>query len=189
VPEAFVAYLRSHVAFSEEELSRIVQTGVSRKLRQKQHLLTEGTVWRLRIFVLKGLLRTYVTDQQGDEWTLQLSGPGEWSADGESLVTGKPSVFNIEALENSEVFLLGNNDLRALLPGIPLLNQLLDLMALRHFRASQHRIYIAAACTAEQKYAAFLQRNPGLAGRVPLNILASYLGVVKETLSRARKRK
>jgi len=188
VSEAFIQYLRSHVAFSEEEISRIVRAGVSRRLRQNQHLLTEGTLSKLHVFVLDGYLRTYLTDHQGNEWTVRLSGPGEWCADKESLATGKPSIFNIEALSDSRVFLLNNNDLASLVPGIPLLDRLLDLMTLHHFRAAQHRIYIAAACTAEQKYTAFLEHHPDLAGQIPLNVLASYLGVVKETLSRARKK-
>ena len=102
-------------------------------------------------------------------------------------MTGQPATYNIDAIEESTVLLITKEDFDELLRKIPALNEMINLVLQRSLNASQERIHAAISYTAEEKYQDFTHRFPDLAGRVPLFMLASYLGITPETLSRVRR--
>ena len=179
-------YLKSKGSLSDEELKMIDEVCTFKKLRKKQYLLQEGDVWKLNVFILKGCLRTYRIDDKGIEHILQFATENWWAGDRESYLSGMPSHCNIDALEESEVLLIKKDDFDGLGKKIPSLTEMVNLVLQRSFNASQNRVHVAISYTAEERYLDFINRYPGIANRVPQSMIASYLGISAETLSRIR---
>jgi len=158
-----------------------------KKLRKRQYLLQEGDVWKYNAFVAKGCLRTYTVDDKGNEHILNFAIENWWIGDRESLQTGNPSAYNIDALEDSAVILISKDNFDQLCSDIPAFNDMVNAILQRSFIASQSRIHTFLSLSAEEKYLSFLEKYPQLAIRVPQGMIASYLGITAETLSRVRK--
>lgn len=94
------------ISLSEDEFNLCQSFFISRRLRKKHFLLQEGNVCKYSAFVEKGLLRCYTIDDKGSEHILQFASEGWWTADLYSLITNEPSLYNIQALEDTELLLI-----------------------------------------------------------------------------------
>jgi CRP-like cAMP-binding protein len=180
----FRNYLQEKGNFTETELDAITASAAIKKVRKRQYLLQEGDVWKYNAFVTKGCLRTYSVDEKGTEHILNFAVENWWTGDRESLQTGKPSVYNIDALEDSEVALIGREKYDQLCRDIPAYNTMVNRILEKSFRVAQNRIHTFISSSAEEKYLSFLEKFPHLLMRVPQSMIASYLGITAETLSR-----
>lgn len=182
----FQGYLQDKITLSEAEIDRIQSLSIVKKLHKKQFLLQEGDVWKYDAFVSKGCFRTYSINEKGLEHILNFAIENWWTGDRESLLSGLPSRFNIDAVEDSEVVLFLHSNFQLLCREIPALDGLVNTILQRSFVTSQKRIETFLSYTAEQKYSYFLEKYPQLVTRVPQSMIASYLGMTPETLSRVR---
>jgi CRP-like cAMP-binding protein len=187
VIEVFRTYLTEKGSFNDRELRRIESVTSIKKLRKRQYLLQEGDVWKYHAFVAKGCVRTYTVDEKGNEHILNFAIENWWTGDRESLYSGQPSAFNIDALEDSQVVLISKDNFGLLCKEIPVFNEMVNLILEKSFIVSQSRIHTFISLTAEEKYLKFLEKYPHLPMRVPQGMIASYLGITAETLSRIRK--
>lgn len=184
--EAFKEYIAGKSNITEEDLLKIENVCQFKKLRKRQYLLQEGDVWKYNAFIVKGCLRTYTVDDKGNEHILNFAIENWWTGDRESLQSGNPSAYNIDALEDSEVILISKPDFDQLCSQIPALNDMVNAILQKSFIASQSRIHTFLSLSAEEKYLKFLEKYPQLSMRVPQSMIASYLGITPETLSRVR---
>lgn len=184
--EVFKRYIQDRVALSADQWSIIERAIEIKNIRKHQYLLQEGDIWRFNAFVCEGCLRRYRIDEKGAEHILQFSIENWWAGDRESLVNGTPSKYNIDAIENSTVLLIRKESFDQLCKEIPPFGDMVNRILSRSLDASQDRIHAAISFTAEEKYLDFINTYPKLASRVPRHMLASYLGITPETLSRIR---
>jgi CRP-like cAMP-binding protein len=175
------------IPLSEEEFEVCKALFTPRKVRKKQFLLQEGDVSKYQIFVNKGLLRSYTIDEKGAEHILQFALEGWWTADLYSFFTEEPSLFNIEALEDSELLLINRPSWETLLEKLPVLERYFRILIQNSLIATQRRLMESLSETAEKKYLKFMQLYPESIQRVPQHMIASYLGITRETLSRLRR--
>jgi len=175
------------ISLSEEEFEVCKTLFTSRKVRKKQFMLQEGDVSKYQIFVNKGLLRSYTIDEKGAEHILQFALEGWWTADLYSFFTEEPSLFNIEALEDSEVLLINRPSWETLLEKLPVLERYFRILIQNSLIATQRRLMESLSETAEKKYLKFMKMYPESIQRVPQHMIASYLGITRETLSRLRR--
>ena len=176
------------ISITEEEFDFCKALFLPKKYRRRQFMLQEGEVCRFQVFVGKGILRSFTTDEKGAEHILQFATEGWWIADLSSYLTGEPSRFNIEALEDAELLLLSQPSWDLLMQTIPQFERYFRLLIQNHLIATQKRLMQSLAETTEEKYIRFTQVYPQCVQRVPQHMIASYLGVSRETLSRLRKR-
>lgn len=104
-------------------------------------------------------------------------------------MSGEPSDSYIVALEDTDVLQWTNAEFERLLKEVPEFDALFKRLISKALDASQDRVFGNISYTAEEKYRAFLEKHPGLMGRVPLHMIAAYLGVTRETLTRLRSRR
>ena len=160
---------------------------IPKKLRKKQYLLQEGDVCKYVAFVEKGILRQYKVDDKGNEHILQFAFEGWWNADQYSFLTGEPSFYNIDALEDCELLLLTKQAEEQLLEKLPKFERFFRLLLQNNLIATLKRLESSLSGTAEEKYNQLIQSCPTLAERIPQHMIASFLGITPETVSRIRK--
>lgn len=184
--DEFKRYISERAILTDQEFEAIKAVSTLKKIRKRQYLLQEGEVWGYYGFVGKGCLRMYQVDAHGVEHIMRFALENWWTGDRESLATGAPSNYQVEALEDSELLLWKRADFEKLLTEIPALKEVIDQLNTASFNASQSRINDLITLTAEERYHRFINQYPSIANRVPLHMVASYLGITAVTLSRIR---
>lgn len=159
----------------------------SKKIAKHEFLLQHGEICRNTFFVEKGLLRMYSIDKNGKEHIIQFA-PENWLiGDRSSLYFNEKSNYFIEAVEDSEVLFLQPDFFNKLLEEFPNSIERNDLIIQKHVKSLQDRINSLLGETAEERYLKFIKMYPDLLLRVPQWMIASYLGITPESLSRVRK--
>ncbi len=174
------------IPITDDEFEFCKTLFIPKKLRKRQYLLQEGDVNKYTGFVEKGLLRTYAVDNKGAEHILQFAFEGWWVADLASFLRGEPSILNIEAMEECELLLITRQSWEILLQKIPSFEKYFRILTQNNLIVTQKRLIGSMSETAEEKYLNFMNDHPGCMQRVPQRMIASYLGITKETLSRIR---
>ena len=184
--EIFETFIAANGDFTPEDLRLMRSLSIVKKVRRKEFLLQEGEVCRHKIFVAKGLLKSYHLRHDGTEHIMRFSPENSWATDPESLRNQTPAQSNIEALENSEVVMWTRESLGELFAAIPAFKAYMDSLISGALKSSHKRILMNLSYTSEEKYEDFIASFPDVFSRVPLHMVASYLGVSRETLSRIR---
>jgi CRP-like cAMP-binding protein len=185
--DTFFTYLTAHGTFTESELARIAAVASPKKLKRQDHLVHAGEVCRSEAFVVRGLLRLYRVGPDATEQIMRFAAENWWICDLESFHQGLPAKGAIEALEDSDVLLFSKEHWDALKRDIPAFNVLQAQVISRSLEAQCDRLHMALGMSAKERYEAFGKAFPGFHQRIPLRMVAAYLGVSRETLSRVRK--
>ncbi|MEO8412894.1 MAG: Crp/Fnr family transcriptional regulator [Ginsengibacter sp.] len=174
------------ISVTEEEFNFCKTLFLPKKLRKRQYLLQEGDVSKYTAFVSKGIIRSYTVDNKGTEHILQFAFEGWWIADLYSFLTDEPSIYNMEALEDCELLLITKPSWDSLLQKVPAFERYFRILIQNNLIATQRRLMGTLSETAEEKYTNLLHNFPGCLQRLPQHMIASYLGITRETLSRIR---
>jgi CRP-like cAMP-binding protein len=182
----FDTYLRTRSNLNEAEIERIVSAAKPVSLQRNEALLQQGQVCRHKIFIIKGLLRIYGIGTDGSEHILLFAPENGWAVEAESYHQQSPSQFSIAAIERSEVLLWTKPDFDRLLQEIPNLTILSEQLITRSNFSNRQRLFATLSSTPEEKYEDFVRTFPDLLSRLPLHMIAAYLGISLKTLTRLR---
>ncbi|MFC0513396.1 Crp/Fnr family transcriptional regulator [Mucilaginibacter angelicae] len=187
--EALFDYIQkiSGKLLSEDDKHLLMAHFKPKKLRKRQYFLQEGDVCKYIGFIVKGSARTFSVDEKGHEHILKLSLENWWLADFESFYLLTPSRFNIEALEDLEVLQSTNAQIEEYLKHIPAFSAMANVISQNYTIANQKRMQTVMSYTAEERYEDLISNYPQFLQRFPQNMIASYLGLSPETLSRLKK--
>ncbi|NML38555.1 Crp/Fnr family transcriptional regulator [Chitinophaga sp. G-6-1-13] len=185
--EKLISYINAYATkpLDEEEVKVIKDIFVPKKIRKKQYFLQEGEVCKYMGFIVKGAMRMYSVDDKGMEHVLSLYVEDWWAGDRESFVMLTPTVYNIDAWEDTDILTITQARL-AEFNSIPALHEMSRKLDEKHAFANMKRLNASNSLPLEQRYADLAERYPDFLQRFPQHIIASYLGVAKETLSRVR---
>lgn len=185
--EVLFANVNYKVTLDEKEQEQLKTFFIPKKLRRKQFFLQEGEVCHYTAFVEKGLLRSYTVDEKGHEHILQFALEGWWIADLYSFLTGEESSYTIDALEDSELLLINTSSYDAMLEAMPKMERYFRLLTQNSLIATQRRLSGKITLSAEENYRRLINGTTDILQRVPQHMIASFLGIAPETLSRIRK--
>lgn len=180
-------HIQEKVSLTEKEKELIQTFFIQKRLRKHQYLLQEGDVCKYLAFVAKGLLRTYNIDEKGDAHMSVFGWEGWWLSDFNSFLSSEPAVFNIDAIEESELLLISRLDYDAITVEVPIMDRYYRILYQNSLVTKERRLMSSITHTAEEKYLQLLALDPKIVERIPQNLIASYLGIAPETLSRIRK--
>ena len=178
---------KSGEKLTDNERDAIMAAFDRKRMQKRQYLLREGDVCKYTAFIVKGSARMFTVDEKGHEHIIRFGLESWWISDHESLINLTPSPYFIEMLEDSELLVI------SLANAYELRNKSrcfdLTIKALDKFQtiAMQKRIHAAIGMSAEERYCDLLRTYPQFLERLPMNMIASYLGLSPETLSRIRK--
>ncbi|MDO1450255.1 Crp/Fnr family transcriptional regulator [Rhodocytophaga aerolata] len=176
-----------HTKLTSEEIRFFLSLLKLKKLRRKQFLVVMGEVSRVESFVTKGCLRAFTIDEKYEEHILQFAIEDWWISDFRSFLTGQPANQYIEALEETTVLQFSYEDLQKLYEQVPKFERFFRIKLQNAYMSFEHRVTTAISKSAEERYLDFTKRYAYLEQRVPLYMIASYLGFTPEFLSKIRK--
>ncbi|AFD05738.1 Crp/Fnr family transcriptional regulator [Solitalea canadensis] len=173
--------------FSEQELKLIQSQLVFRTVKENEILLERGAICREIIFVNHGVLRTYINNNDGEELTHYFIKENQFIADIESFNSLTPATESIQAICDSDLIILSRKGIDFLLSTI---TQWQETMLQIAQKSLMEKIYTRNAylgVDATSRYLKFIEEQGDIALRVPQSIIASYLGITPQSLSRIRK--
>ena len=183
----FKTYLTQNANFSEEEYAEILSDLQVKSLKKGDFLLRSGEVCLHSFFVNKGLLRSYTIDKNGKEHIIQFAPEGWIITDRSSSFFHESSDFFIDVIEDAEVYFLEDKFFENLSCLSAEFSKSNTQALHNHIRNLQNRINMLLGATAEDRYLQFVKMYPDILLRVPQWMVASYLGITPESLSRVRK--
>ena len=183
-----MARLSAPLVVSSRARDALAQTVTARRLSKGEHLVREGDTAAHLYFVCTGVLRYYYL-ADGVEHTGQFFDAGMFLADVHSVSTGAPAEQNIDALESSDVLCIPLAAVRAAYDADHAYERFGRRVMEEAMAGSQRRSANLLKLSPEERYARFIATRPDVARRVPLYVIASYLGVTPEALSRIRRRR
>lgn len=186
--ENLLKHIQNYVRLSEKDIGFISETVPTIRADKQEILLREGEICRFSYFVSSGCLRMYFIKDNGAEQITQFAIENWWISDYMSSMTRTPSQFYIQAVEPSEVVLMDTRVTDVLFREVPQLERYFRIVNQRAYAAMQFRIKYLYGFSGEELYLHFTSRFPEFVQRVPQYMLASYLGLSAEYLSKLRKK-
>ena len=180
--------LRKHiekiVPLSDEEFAFVWSHFIAKKYKKYQFLIQEGEAVKYHYFVLSGLLKLVYTDEAAKEHIVSFAMEDWWESDFYAFYTQTKATLSLECLEDTEVLCLSLDGYKTLCDNLPKMVRFFLEKANFGFIASQRRIISWLTLSSKERYEQLLKQSPSLIQRVPKSLLAAYLGVSRETLSR-----
>lgn len=185
--ETLRLYFEKQFFLPREDFEFIKRQLLQKHLKKGSFLLREGEIATHMAFVSKGCLRSYVIDNKGKEHIVMFAPETWWIGDTDSIRNNAPTIYFIDAIEDSDVLLIDQAAHIKIIQRIPAYANAFQTGVQKHAAAKDKRIVSSLTATAEERYNDFMSTYPSIAQRVPQHMLASYLGITPETLSRIRK--
>jgi CRP-like cAMP-binding protein len=184
--ESIDNYVSTCLELTDEELNVFHGFLTRHKIGRKTMLLREGEICRFEAFIIKGCIRSYFIDEQGYETIIQFATENWWVSDLASFYDESPSRMFIETLEDSEVFMIDHEQKEELFIRLPQFERLFRILVQRSLSVLQERYFNSMSLPAKDRYGLFVQTYPDLLHRVPQHMIARYLGISPEFLSKIR---
>lgn len=175
------------VKLTDDEFDFVLEHFQKKSFKKHQIVLHEGDIAQFDFFVVKGLMRVSRLDSDGKEHILQFGMENWWITDAEAFHHKTKSTLIVDCLENTETFSLTLENKEKLSKEMPKIQTFFLKKTTNGYIALQKRILCFLSSNANDRYHNLITLYPGLIQRVPKAMIASYLGVTRETLSRLSK--
>lgn len=182
----FKNHLEKFIELDGKEFSHILSFFKIVNIKKKENLLVEGQVCRSHYFVLKGCLRKFFINGKGVEHTTEFAIENWWITDLIAYEYRRASVFNIQAVEHSEILIINSHAQEKLLVEFPKMERYFRFIYQRAYAAAQMRVKYLYELSKEEFYYKFNSEFPEFVQRIPQYLIASFLGLTPEYLSEIR---
>jgi CRP-like cAMP-binding protein len=180
------AFVRDRISVSEEQMSHILSFYKPMSLARHEILLSEGDLSRRMFFVVKGCLRVFFIKEDGSEVTRRIVFENAFSTTLVGFITRQPSMEYTQALEPTSLLYIIRDDFYALLDTIPEWEKFYRQYLEYAYVNNTNRLMSFITQDASERYRQLLAENPKIVQRLPNRIVASYLNISPETLSRLK---
>ncbi|WP_212005167.1 Crp/Fnr family transcriptional regulator [Chitinophaga sp. HK235] len=184
--DQLVDYIKSRITVSEQELEVILSYFKPVKLKKNELLLTHGQTSQRTFFVGTGCLRIFFITEEGQDATRYFAFEGQFATALVSFITSEPSEEFMQAVEDSEVFYITHKDFYHLLEVIPQWEKFYRSYLEIAYVTNTRRLMSFLTLDAKEKYRLLLEENPNIVRRLSNKMVASYLNISQETLSRLK---
>ncbi|WP_430411608.1 Crp/Fnr family transcriptional regulator [Kordia sp.] len=181
--------ISKYIILNSEEENLIESFWTEKTLKKGDYLLRNGETCRTDNFVISGALKAfYINSKTGKEEILYFAIENWWTTDIQSFQKQTPSIYNIQAIEETELLQIRYDSFQEMLTQVPKLERFFRIILENYLGSLQKRIIEDNVLDAKQRYANFIENYPKIATKVPQYLIASYLGITAEFLSRIRRK-
>ncbi|MBI3257896.1 MAG: Crp/Fnr family transcriptional regulator [Ignavibacteriae bacterium] len=184
----FIELFTEKVALSEAEFELFVSYFRREYIPRKFFYLKAGQTTNQTAYINKGSSRTFTMDDKGNEHIMHFSFEDWWIGDLQSYHTGSPGRMYVQAMEDCELLCISKSDFETIQIRIPQLKEWHEQKFHKAHFATLNRLVEIKTLTPEERYLQLLEKHPHIFQRIPLQYIASYLGIEPPSLSRMRKR-
>ena len=177
-----------YVELTDDEKQQFISMIKTSRLKKRQFVIQPGFVCEYRNYIVKGAVRVFYLDDKGKEHTVSIGIEDWYFTDFYSYIHQKPATHFAEALEDAVIFQMSYDDIEALCLKSHAFSQYFRLITEKAFANSRRRIVSNISKTAEERYWEYAKKYPQIVNRVPQYVVASYLGISAEFLSKIRAR-
>ncbi|MFD2572191.1 Crp/Fnr family transcriptional regulator [Spirosoma soli] len=177
-------HIEKRVPLTDDEFGFVLDHFTVKRFTKHQFLIQEGEPVRFAYFVVSGLLRLVYTDESGKQHIVSFAMEDWWECDFGAYFTQTEATMSVDCLEDTVVFCLSLENYQTLCASLPKFERFFLQLVIAGSIAAQRRILSLLTTQARERYEQLLKQYPSLVQRVPKTMLASYLGVSRETLSR-----
>jgi len=179
-------YIKPLINLTPEEEALLASKVIYRKYLKGQYVIQQGDIAKYECFVISGCTKMFYLDTEGQEHAVMFAIENWWTGDMGSFISQTPADYNVQCLENTALVLFPFDNLEELYAKIPKLERLFRQIVERAFVASQKRIVRNFSLTAKERYLYFKTQYPEIEERIPQYLVASFLGITKEFLSKIK---
>jgi CRP-like cAMP-binding protein len=176
------------VILTEDDQELIKNYLTVKKLRKKHYLLQEGDVCKCVAFIENGAMRSYKVNEDGSEHIVLFALEGQFLTDLYSFLTNEPSIYNIDAIEESELVVITRSASDELRKRSAKYQEFIFQATSEAYIQLEKRMTSVISLSLEERYKELTTLYPNIIQRLPQHMIASYMGLTPETLSRVRKR-
>jgi CRP-like cAMP-binding protein len=180
-------YLKKVNIFTEKEIEQVINLGTKKTLNKGDFFIRQGEMCKEVAFIVSGTLRSYYVTEKGEEISYCITFPNNFMTAYSSFITGQRTEETIQAITQVELIMIPKSTIDALANEHPNWVKFLKLMAEQQYLELEKRIFQLQKNNALQRYSDLIKNQPELIASIPLQYLASYLGVSQRHLSRIRR--
>ncbi|KMQ65173.1 cAMP-binding protein [Chryseobacterium angstadtii] len=181
------SFFRNFGVFSEQEISDIQLLFETRKVSKNDFFVQEGDHCREIAFIVSGIFRSYYISDDGKDITYCFRFPDQLMAAYSSFISDTPSRENMQAITDSHLMVLKKEAIDTLVKDDLNWTKFLKMIAEEEYLELEKRFFLLQRDTAARRYETLLDNQPDYVQKIPLQYLASYLGITQRHLSRIRK--
>ncbi len=183
---SFLNYINKYIDLTEKEIAFLRSNTNYKKYLKGHYIVQQGAVCKHTNFIISGCTKNFYVDQQGQEHIVTFAIENWWSADLSSFITQTPSDFNVKCIEATEVIQFTYQNQDKIFQNIPKMETLFRKLLEKALVSSQKRIVNNFSLSAKDQYLYFKKQFSTIEQRVPQYMVASYLGITKEFLSKIK---
>lgn len=176
-----------NLKINDEEFQAICNIMTPKSLKRNKLFIQEGNYSDEVHFITKGACYAFDVDDKGDKHAFQFSIEEHWIGDLYSFFSGNLGIYSAETIEHTDFLVIKKKDFEELCDNYPIFNRFFRILIQNAFVALQYRLVKSQTASAIDRYKEFLQKNPHLVQRIPQYLIASYLGIKPQSLSRIKK--
>jgi len=180
--------ISNKVKISEQDFEKFMVLTKTITIKKNEFFIDEGSTAKYIAFINTGILYSYTIDDKGDKHVVQIALENHWISDLFSFLANEPSLFNVQAIETSEITILSKENFEKACDTIPAFERFFRLLIQNAYVSSQRRVSRIYGNSAEERYLKLIKTHPKIIQSVPQLYIASYLGIKPQSLSRIRKK-
>jgi CRP-like cAMP-binding protein len=187
VHDELIRYFSTRVSLNEAEINFIKNSYELKVISKKDFLFSQGEVCKTEAFVVEGSAKVFYSDEKGNEHILYFAFKDWWMGDIASFNFAEPAIMSAQALEDLQVLIINPERKEDLFKEVPQMERMFRIITQRTLTVLQKRFFLAMSGSAKDRYLQLIQRHPKIEQLVPQYQIASYLGILPESLSRMKK--
>ncbi|XRE42657.1 cAMP-binding protein - catabolite gene activator and regulatory subunit of cAMP-dependent protein kinase [Tenacibaculum discolor] len=179
-------FIKRNINIDNEDLKIVLSYFKTIKKNKNQILLPSGKNSQVSYFVIKGCLRLFYIDEEGKDITRYIAFENQFATELVSFITNQPAQESIQVIENSELLYITHKDFRYLMKIIPKWKDFYNIYLEKAYVNNSKRLISFTTLNASERYKQLFKVNPNIVKRLPNKIVASYINISQETLSRIK---
>jgi len=187
VHDELIRYFSARISLNENEIYLIKNSYELKFLKKKEFLFSQGEICKTEAFVIDGSAKVFYSDEKGNDHILYFAFKDWWMGDIASFNYGERAIMSAQALEDLTVLVVNPERKEELFSQIPQMERMFRIITQRTLVVLQKRFFLAMSGSAKDRYIQLIQRHPKIELLVPQYQIASYLGILPESLSRMKK--